>query len=90
MTVPPDPSALRRRVLLTGALTMVLFFAVSVVLTTNGLPSWLVLVAAVAVHLTVVRPLLRPVREASRLRRALAYQAFLEGRESSDLPGGQR
>jgi hypothetical protein len=34
-----------------------------------------------ALYGVVVRPLMRPVREASKLRRSLAYQAFLDGRD---------
>ena len=79
--VAPDPYALRRRVLLTAVLTLALFLLVGYVvaaLEASGL--WL-LVAMAVIWLVVVRPLMRPVQEAVRLRRRLAYQAFLDGRE---------
>ena len=79
--VAPDPYALRRRVLLTGALSFVLFLAVAYVLTALQASSLWLLVAMVVLWLVVVRPLMRPVQEAVRLRRRLAYQAYLEGRE---------
>lgn len=80
--VPADPLALRRRVLLTGVVTLVLFlttaYAVSALAVSSG---WLLLGLALIWGL-VVRPMMRPVREATRLRRRLAYQAFLDQRES--------
>jgi hypothetical protein len=74
----PDTFALRRRVLWTGLLALVLFFA------TGSFIAWLdvdqawFLVALVLEYLLVVRPLMRPVREAVKLRRRLAYQAWLD------------
>ena len=81
--VAPDPYALRRRVLLTGALTFVLFLGVAYVLTALQASSLWLLLAVAVLWLVVVRPLMRPVQEAVRLRRRLAYQAYLEGREDS-------
>ncbi|GAC1445585.1 MAG: hypothetical protein NVSMB55_27420 [Mycobacteriales bacterium] len=78
-----DPAALRRRVLLTGLLTMALFLATAVGLAAARLPDWLLFVAACVGYVLVVRPMMRPVRDASRLRRSLAYQAFLDRKDPS-------
>ena len=92
----PDPSdepyvldvlALRRRVLLTGLVTMVLFLTAAYVLTALEAPTVWLLPVMVLVWLAVVRPLMAPVRAATKLRRDLAFQAFLEGRERE---GGTR
>lgn len=77
----PDPLALRRRVLAAAALTLLSFFVLGYVVTAVGLPPWLLLPALLLVLLLVVRPLMAPVLAANRLRRRLAYQAFLEQRE---------
>ena len=76
----PDPAALRRRVLLAGAVTLLAFFVLGYTITAVGAPPWLLLPALLVVLVLVVRPLMAPVLAASRLRRRLAYQAFLEGR----------
>ena len=76
----PDPAALRRRLLLAGALTLGSFFVLGYTITAVGAPPWLLLPALLLVLVLVVRPLMAPVLAASRLRRRLAYQAFLEGR----------
>jgi hypothetical protein len=74
----PDTYALRRRVLWTGLLAIVLFFA------TGSFVAWLdvagawFLIALVLEYLLIIRPLMRPVREAVKLRRRLAYQAWLD------------
>jgi hypothetical protein len=74
----PDTFALRRRVLWTGLLALVLFFA------TGSFVAWLdvdgawFLIALALEYLLIVRPLMRPVREAVKLRRRLAYQAWLD------------
>lgn len=77
----PDVLALRRRVLLTGLLTAVLFFALAYVLTALDAASWTFPVLLVVLYLLVVRPLMRPVREATALRRRLARQAWLDHKE---------
>jgi hypothetical protein len=78
---PPDPVALRRRVLLTGLLTLALFLAAAYVVASAGAgDGWLIL-AVVVIYIAVVRPLMQPVRDASRLRRSLAYQAFLDSKD---------
>lgn len=82
---PPllDVLALRRRVLLTGALTLLLFLVAGYVLTAmNASSAWL-LPVMVLLWVLVVRPLMAPVRAAIKLRRDLAYRAFLESREGS-------
>ena len=80
----PDPVALRRRVLLAGAITLFSFFAIGYVVTAVGAAPWLLLPALLLVLVLVVWPLMRPVMAASRLRRRLAYQAFLESRGERD------
>ena len=76
----PDVLALRRRVLLTGLVTLVLFLTAGYVLTALEASSWWLLPVMVVVWVVVVRPLMAPVRAATRLRRDLAFQAFLESR----------
>ena len=80
----PDPVALRRRVLLTGALSLVLFLVLAYLVASAGASDWWLLLGMVVVYAVVIRPLMRPVRDASKLRRRLAYQAFREGREAQD------
>ena len=83
MTEPatPDPAALRRRVLMTGVVSLALFLLLAYAVAAAGLPDWALLVAVALAYLVVVRPLMRPVREASQLRRRLAYQAFRDGKD---------
>ena len=76
----PDPLALRRRVLAAAAVTLLSFFVLGYVVTATGGPPWLLLPALLLVLVLVVRPLMAPVLAANRLRRRLAYQAFLESR----------
>lgn len=76
-----DPLALRRRVLLTGVVSLVLFFVLAYFVAAAGASDLWLLVAMGLAYLVVVRPMMRPVRAASSLRRRLAYQAFLDGRE---------
>jgi hypothetical protein len=87
MTVPdqaPDPVALRRRVLLTGVVSLALFLVLAYLVASAGASDWWLLLGMAVVYVVVIRPLMRPVRDASRLRRRLAYQAFREGRERDD------
>ncbi len=77
----PDTYALRRRVLLTGALTLGLFLVYGYVLAAVQASQLWAVPGVVILYVVVVRPLMRPVREAVRLRRRLAYQAFLDSRE---------
>lgn len=80
----PDPAALRRRVLLTGLLTLALFLAAAYTVASLGVSDAWLLLAVVVIYVVVVRPLMHPVREASKLRRRLAYQAFLESRKDQE------
>jgi fatty acid desaturase len=79
----PDPMALRRRVLGTAVLTLALFLAVAYLLTALDVSSAWLLLAVVLLYALVVRPLMRPVHEATALRRRLAYQSYLD---EKDLP----
>jgi hypothetical protein len=75
---PLDQSALKRRVLFVGLLSLVLFLATAwTVAWLKVSDAWLV-VGLVILYLSVVRPLMAPVREAVKLRRRLAYQAWLD------------
>lgn len=85
---PLDVAALKRRVLLAGVLTVVLFVAASYVVSAVGAGQGWLLAVLVLVYVGVTRPLMAPVREASRLRRRLAYQAFLDGRRQQGADGG--
>ena len=80
----PDPAALRRRVLLTGLLSLALFIAAAYVVASAGVSDAWLLLAMVVLYVSVVRPLMRPVRDASKLRRRLAYQAFLESKKDRE------
>ena len=85
MNVPdqaPDPVALRRRVLLTGVVSLALFLVLAYLVASAGASDWWLLLGMVVVYVVVIRPLMHPVREASKLRRRLAYQAFREGRDA--------
>ncbi len=75
-----DTYALRRRVLLTGVVCLVLFLAIAYSIVWLGVSdAWLVLSLGV-LYVAVARPMLRPVRKAVALRRRLAYDAFLDER----------
>ena len=82
--VAPDPAALRRRVLLTGLLSLALFIVAAYVVASAGVSDAWLLLAMVVLYVTVIRPLMRPVRDASKLRRRLAYQAFLESKKEQE------
>jgi cbb3-type cytochrome oxidase subunit 3 len=85
----PDTSALRRRVLLTGLVAFVLFLAIGwLVAWLEVADAWL-LIGMGLVYVTVMRPMLRPVREAIRLRRRLAYSAYLAEKEKEKEQGKQ-
>jgi membrane protein implicated in regulation of membrane protease activity len=68
-------------VLLTGVVTFAAFLILAFAIASAGASDWWLLVGMAAVYGLAVRPLMRPVREASQLRRSLAYQAFLEGKD---------
>ncbi len=67
-------------------MSFVLFVAAAYVLVQLGVSDAWLLVVAVLLYVVVVRPLMRPVREAVGLRRRLAYQAFLHEREQQEQP----
>lgn len=77
----PDPAVLKRRLLLAAVVSFTVWIAALVLLDALGLGPWFALLAAVVVYAAVVRPMMRPVRDAVALRRRLAYQAFLEQRD---------
>ena len=79
----PDTFALRRRVLLTGVVSLSLFLAYGYVLAWLQASQLWALPGMVILYVVVIRPLMRPVREAVQLRRRLAYQAFLDSKEDS-------
>ncbi len=79
MTAAAD-AALRRRVLLTGFVTLALFTAAAFVIAVAKASDAYLLLSLVVIYLLVIRPLLAPVRAANRHRKALAYQAFLDSR----------
>jgi cbb3-type cytochrome oxidase subunit 3 len=77
----PDTYALRRRVLLTGLVGLLAFLAIGwLVAWLEVADAWL-LIGMALVYLLLLRPMLRPVRDAIRLRRRLAYSAYLEEKE---------
>jgi small-conductance mechanosensitive channel len=82
----PDTYALRRRVLLTAAIVAPLYIAASyLVFWLDVSDAWLI-VAIALIYLLVIRPLMRPVREAIKLRRRLAYEAWLAEKHRTDSP----
>jgi hypothetical protein len=86
----PDVGGLRRRVLLTGVLALAAWFGALVILDALGLGPWFAVLAAVILHVVLIRPLMRPVREAIALRRRLAFQAWLDSRDDDgDGPVGR-
>jgi cbb3-type cytochrome oxidase subunit 3 len=76
----PDTYALRRRVLLTAVVGIALWLASAYTVYWLGVADAWVLVALALIYLGVIRPLMRPVREAISLRRRLAYEAYLQER----------
>jgi hypothetical protein len=72
----PDTYALRRRVLLVGVISLLLFFGTAYAIVWLGVSDAWLLIAMALEYLLVIRPLMRPVREAIALRRRLAYQAW--------------
>ena len=80
----PDTFALRRRVLLAGLVTFVLFLAASGLVSALEVSSLWLLLAIALVYVLVTRPLMQPVFDAIRLRRRLAYQAYLQMREHEE------
>lgn len=80
----PDTYALRRRVLLVAVLVLPLYIAASyLVFWLDVSDAWL-LIGLALIYLLVIRPLMRPVREAIKLRRRLAYEAWLDEKHRPD------
>jgi O-antigen/teichoic acid export membrane protein len=77
----PDTYALRRRVLLVGLIALLLFLVTSYTIAWLEVDDAWLLIAMALLYLAVIRPLMRPVREAIQLRRRLAYDAWLEERD---------
>lgn|GEM_PF-2955187 len=84
----PDTYALRRRVLLAGVVTFAAFLAVAWLLFQLRVSDAWLLISMVPLYLFVMRPLMKPVREAIALRRRLAYDSWLDDRD--DDPEGRR
>lgn len=80
----PDTYALRRRVLLTAVVGLALFFTTSYIIAWLGINDAWLLIALALIYLLVIRPLMRPVREAISLRRRLAYEAYLDQKRSRE------
>jgi hypothetical protein len=84
----PDTYALRRRVLLAAVLSVLAFLPMTVIVAwmnpdqgdVNRFDGLLIPWIGI-VYLCVTRPLMRPVREAIKLRRRLAYSAYLAEKE---------
>lgn len=76
----PDTYALRRRVLLAGVVTFGVFLGVAWLLFRLQVSDAWLLVSMVPIYLFVMRPLMRPVRDAIGLRRRLAYESWLDDR----------
>jgi len=73
----PGTNALKRRVLCVGVLSFALWLSLAwTIAWLEVSDAWLV-IGTVVLYLLVTRPLMHPVREAIKLRRRLAYQAWL-------------
>ncbi len=89
MTTPdelgvPDTYALRRRVLAVGVVSLLLFFATAYAITWLDVSDAWLLIAMALEYLLVIRPLMRPVRDAVKLRRRLAYQSWLDEKHARE------
>ena len=82
----PDTYALRRRVLLTALAVVPLYFASAFFITWLDVSDAWLLIAIALIYLLVARPLMRPVRDAIKLRRRLAYDAWLADRDHEPPP----
>ena len=76
----PDTYALRRRVLLAAVLSFLLFLAIAYSIAWLDVSDAWLLIAMALIYLLVTRPLMRPVRDAIKLRRRLAYEAWRDER----------
>ncbi|MDP9183956.1 MAG: hypothetical protein M3P04_14435 [Actinomycetota bacterium] len=86
MTAPSDHFLLRRRVLWVGVLSFALWVALAWTIAWLEISDAWLLIGTVLLYLLVTRPLMHPVREAIKLRRRLAYEAWLDekGRKGGD------
>lgn len=84
----PDTFALRRRVLLTALVTLALYVVALVVIDALRAPPFAALIVAVLIYLFAVRPMMKPVRDAVKLRRRLAFQAWADARDAGTLDDG--
>jgi hypothetical protein len=74
----PHTNALKRRVLCVGVLSFALWLSLAwTIAWLEVSDAWLV-IGTVVLYLLITRPLMHPVREAIKLRRRLAYQAWLD------------
>jgi hypothetical protein len=73
----PDTFLLRRRVLWVGVVSFALWIALAWTIAWLEVSDAWLLIGTVLLYLLVTRPLMHPVREAIKLRRRLAYQAWL-------------
>jgi cbb3-type cytochrome oxidase subunit 3 len=80
----PDTYALRRRVLLVAVVVVPLWLLASYTVYWLGVSDAWLLIAMALIYLLVVRPMMRPVREAIKLRRRLAYEAWLVDKRRSE------
>jgi hypothetical protein len=80
----PDTFALRRRVLLVGVVSLLLWLALAWTIAWMEVSDAWLLIGTVLLYLLVTRPLMHPVREAVKLRRRLAYQAWLDEKGKQD------
>ncbi len=80
----PDTYALRRRVLAAGVVSLVLFLTTAYVITWLDVSDAWLLVAMIIEYLLIIRPLMRPVRDAVKLRRRLAYASWLEEKNARE------
>ena len=80
----PDPAALQRRVLLAAVVTLALFLTAAYLISVLEVSDAWLLLAMALIYGLATRPLMAPVFAAIKLRRRLAYQAFLEQRQDGD------
>ncbi len=79
----PDTYALRRRVLAAAVVSIGLFLVTAYTIAWLEVADAWLLIAMVLEYFLVIRPLMRPVREAVALRRRLAYQAWLDDQQQT-------
>lgn len=82
----PDTYALRRRVLLTAVVGLTLFLVTSYSIAWLEISDAWLLIAMALIYVAVLRPLMKPVREAISLRRRLAYESYLDEKRHRGEP----